>query len=222
MNHITRTTEIYSGRKGCTRNPKFHVSVGTEYCHAGSISHSTNRRLHAPGPQQVRGGAFPPPGGSCSPEISLPPSPGISQPQSTNPRVKASSASGRGGHGGGRRQGGRGPGGTHGVDLDSVVLPAAQAHSAEPRSAAAPTAGLPPSPRGCATYGPRAPPGPVTIPFIQAGRAPPFPLAVFQSQCREGGVPSLGRASVKLGMSGHHNPLSFRLCRSNTHITPIF
>lgn len=97
MNHITGTTEIYSGRKGCTRNPKIHVSVGTEYCHAGSISHSTNRWLHAPGPQQVRGGAFPPPGGSCSPEISLPPSPGISQPQSTNPRVKASSASGRGG-----------------------------------------------------------------------------------------------------------------------------
>ena len=106
--------------------------------------------------------------------------------------------------------------------MDSVVLPTAQTHAAEPRSAAAPTAGPPPSPPGCATYGPRAPPGPVTILFILAGRAPPFPLAVFQSQCREGGVPSLGRASVELGMSGHHNPLSFRLCRSNIHITSIF
>lgn len=101
MNHTTRTTEIYSGRRECTR--KTHVSVGTEHCHAGSASHSTNRRQHVLGPGRQEAGLFHLPVGPVAQDpvglLPLPPLPTprwISQPQTTSRLARASSARAQG------------------------------------------------------------------------------------------------------------------------------
>ena len=171
--------------------------------------HSTNRRQHVLGPGRQEAGLFHLPVGPVAQDpvgfLPLPPleTPRwISQPQTTSSLARASSDRGQGSlrEGGGQAQGPGlqrrrwGPGRTHRVDLDRVVLPTAQAHAAEPCSAAAPTAGPRPSPQRGAPSGPlwppRAPPCSITILFILPAGGPPFPLAVFQSQCKEAEVSS--------------------------------
>lgn len=120
--------------------------------------HSTNRRQHVLGPGRQEAGLFHLPVGPVAQDpvglLPLPPLPTprwISQPQTTSRLARASSARGQGSlrEGGGQAQSPGlqrrrwGLGRTHGVDLDRVVLPTAQAHAAEPCSAAAPTAGPP-------------------------------------------------------------------------------
>lgn len=202
MNHTTRTTEIYSGRRECTRKTK-QARFSWYWTLPRWVSKSFNQQKTARAwPWQAGGGVFPPPCRSCSPGSSRPP-PTTTRPNSPldfpTPNHQSSCK-------GKQREGPRqpprsgqaqgpglqrrrwGPGRTHGVDLDRLVLPTAQAHAAEPCSAAAPTAGPSPSSELRARWAPRAPPCSITILFILPAGGPPFPLAVFQSQCKEAEV----------------------------------
>lgn len=168
MNHTTRTTEIYSWRRECTR--KTHVSVGTEYCQPVSKSFNQQKTARA-WPWQAGGGAFPPPCRSCSPGSSRPPtttppnSRWISQPQTTSRLARASSARAQGSL---REAGaGAGPGATeaalrawrtHGVDFGQTRPPYSTGtccRALQRRSEAPPPA--PPVLRAARPVGPASP-----------------------------------------------------------------